>query len=179
MVKHATESRAERLGISRATLHKTHNDLPEKTREKVIELCNARLADCTDLVSHAKTAHWNVKGPHFIGLHELFDKIYKATSAHADLIAERCAQLGGTVLGTVRLAANSSSLDEYPIDIFTCEEHVKSMCRSLSQFGRLAREAIRQCDELDDQDSMDMFTDISREIDMYLWFTEAHMQADR
>lgn len=180
-MRHSTvaENRTERLGIGRHTMHKTRNDLPEKTREKVIEICNARLADCTDLVSHAKTAHWNVKGPNFIGLHELFDKVYEETSEHVDLIAERCAQLGGTVLGTVRQSAASSNLEEYPTDIFTCEEHVRHLSRSLSAFGRLVREAIQQCDELGDQDSMDIFTEISRDIDKYLWFVEAHVQEER
>ncbi len=167
------------MGIGRHTMHKTHNDLPEKTREKIIELCNARLADCTDLVSHAKTAHWNVKGPQFIALHELFDKVYEAASEHADMIAERCAQLGGTVLGTIRLAAGQSELEEYPTDIFTCEDHVKHMTKSLSTFGKLAREAIDQAEELGDQDTLDMFTDISRETDKHLWFVEAHAQAER
>jgi len=57
----------------------TRNDLPANTRTKVIELLNARLADAIDLGAQTKHAHWNVKGPNFIALHELFDKVPRAS----------------------------------------------------------------------------------------------------
>ena len=44
-------------------MFKTKNDLSEATRVKAIELLNARLADCKDLETQTKQAHWNVKGP--------------------------------------------------------------------------------------------------------------------
>jgi starvation-inducible DNA-binding protein len=43
-------------------MFKTKKDLSEATRTKVVELLNARLADCTDLQTQTKQAHWNVKG---------------------------------------------------------------------------------------------------------------------
>ena len=58
-------------------MHKTKNDLPEKTRTEVIAILNARLADSIDLMHQAKQAHWNIKGPSFIALHKLFDEIVK------------------------------------------------------------------------------------------------------
>lgn len=160
-------------------MHKTQNDLPQETRQKMCQLLNARLADCTDLSTQVKTAHWNVKGPQFIALHKLFDEIYEDVAEHADAIAERCMQLGGSALGTARLAAHNSKLDEYPIDIFTCEDHVREVSKRLAQFGQLARQAIDQADEAQDRDTADLFTEISREMDQWLWFVEAHQQADR
>ena len=71
------------------TLHKTQNNLREKTRRKAIELLNQHLADVLDLGLQAKQAHWNVKGPHFIGLHELFDKVAEELEGFTDDIAER------------------------------------------------------------------------------------------
>ena len=53
----------------------TRNTLPAASREQLIPLLNARLADATDLKSQVKQAHWNVKGPQFLPLHELFDGI--------------------------------------------------------------------------------------------------------
>ncbi len=95
-------------------MFKTKNDLPEAMRVKVIEILNARLADCIDLQTQTKQAHWNVKGPHFIGLHELFDQINEAVEDYVDGIAERAVQLGGVAEGTARAVAKRSSLPEYP-----------------------------------------------------------------
>jgi starvation-inducible DNA-binding protein len=76
----------------------TRNDLPANTRTKVIELLNARLADAIDLGAQTKHAHWNVKGPNFIALHELFDKVAESVEEHIDTLAERVTALGGTFL---------------------------------------------------------------------------------
>jgi starvation-inducible DNA-binding protein len=95
-------------------MFKTKNDLPEATRVKAVELLNARLADCIDLQTQTKQAHRNVKGPNFIALHELFDKINEDVEDYADDIAERTVQLGGVAEGTARRVAERSSLSEYP-----------------------------------------------------------------
>ena len=81
-------------------MFKTKNDLSETIRGKAIELLNARLADAIDLQTQTKQAHWNVKGPHFIALHELFDKINEEVEDYVDDIAERAVQLGGVAEGT-------------------------------------------------------------------------------
>src|SRR6516225_9479863 len=98
-------------------MFKTKNDLPEGTRAKAVELLNARLADCIDLQTQTKQAHWNVKGPQFIALHELFDKINEEVEDYVDDLAERAVQLGGVVQGTARSVAGRSSLSEYPLSI--------------------------------------------------------------
>src|SRR3989475_7201798 len=82
-------------------LYPTKNDLPEASRLEVIGLLNQRLADCIDLQTQCKQAHWNVKGPTFIALHKLFDEINEDVEAYVDLIAERVVQLGGVAEGTV------------------------------------------------------------------------------
>ena len=72
-----------------AVLYETENDLPKSNRAELISLINKRLADIIDLQAQLKQAHWNVKGPHFIGLHELFDKIAEEVESYVDTIAER------------------------------------------------------------------------------------------
>src|SRR5437773_11475131 len=94
-------------------MYPTRNDLPESARTKLVELLNARLADAIDLQTQCKQAHWNVKGPNFIGLHKLFDEINEEVEDYVDEIAERAAQLGGDVLGTARMAAGRSTIPEY------------------------------------------------------------------
>jgi len=158
-------------------MHQTKNDLAKKNREKVIETLNARLADAIDLKTQAKQAHWNVKGPHFIGLHELFDQVATAVEAHTDLIAERVTALGGTAMGTARVAARESSLSEYPLEIIDGTAHVDALSTAMADFGKKVRKGIDDTDKLGDADTADLFTEVSREIDKLLWFVEAHIQA--
>ena len=162
--------------ITGPLMHETHNSLSEDTRERMIELLNNRLADGVDLSTQAKSAHWNVKGPQFVGLHELFDKVYEDLAEHTDLIAERCVQLGGTAMGTARIAARDSHIEEYPVDIFTCEDHVQQLGSHLADFARLCREAIDAASNAGDQATSDLFTEIVRSLDKSVWFIEAHMQ---
>jgi starvation-inducible DNA-binding protein len=104
--------------------YETLNDVPKAARASLVGLLNQRLADAIDLQTQVKQAHWNVKGPHFIALHELFDDVYEAVTEYVDLIAERAVQLGGIAEGTARVVAGRSRLDEYPLEISTGEAHV-------------------------------------------------------
>jgi starvation-inducible DNA-binding protein len=161
------------------TLYETANDLPKVARVELIQLLNQRLAEAIDLQTQMKQAHWNVKGPSFIALHELFDDIDEAVEEYVDLIAERVVQLGGIAEGTARVAADRSRLDEYPLDIAEGQAHVAAVSKALSSFGREARMSIDEADRLGDADTADIFTEVSRGIDKWLWFVEAHMQAGK
>ena len=157
------------------TMYQTSNDLPLDERTELILLINLRLASAIDLQMQLKQAHWNVKGPYFIGLHELFDNIGEG---YVDMIAERIVQLGGTAEGTVRVAAARSRLDEYPLTLAEGMAHVNAVATGLANFGQQARSTIGEAEELNDADTADLFTEVSRGIDKWLWFVEAHAQAD-
>lgn len=159
------------------SMHKTKIDIKKGDREKIIEVLNARLADASDLKSQAKQAHWNVKGMNFIALHELFDQVATEAEAYTDLIAERITTLGGTALGTVRVAAANSSLSEYPLEIVDGADHVDALSSALADFGKKVRQNIDDMDEIGDKDTADIFTEVSRGIDKSLWFVEAHIQS--
>ena len=163
--------------IETPKLYETENDIAQSRRSALCGLMNQRLADAVDLQTQMKQAHWNVKGPHFIGLHELFDQIDEAVESYVDLIAERIVQLGGIAEGTVRVAAARSRLEEYPLDMAEGCAHVEAVARALSTFGEQARKTIDETDKLGDADAADIFTEISRGIDKWLWFVEAHSQA--
>ncbi len=157
-------------------MYKTKIDLSEKIRRNVIAVLNDRLADAIDLQSQVKQAHWNVKGPNFIALHELFDKISDLCLGQIDEIAERVASLGGTAEGTVAVAAKRSKLKNYPLSITAGKDHLFYLSNQLSAFGRSVRSAIDDTAKLGDADTADLFTGLSRDLDKYLWFLEAHLQ---
>lgn len=157
-------------------LHETRNDIKEGTREELIGLLNQRLADATDLKTQVKQAHWNVKGMSFISLHELFDQIASQVDTYVDDLAERITALGGTALGTARIAAQNSTLPEYPIEIADGADHIDALATVLADFGRKVRADIDKVDELGDAGTADLLTGISRAVDKQLWFVEAHLQ---
>lgn len=160
-------------------MHETKNDLPKTRREQLVGLLNARLADAIDLHSQAKQAHWNVKGPSFIALHELFDTIAGEVTVYVDDIAERVVQLGGTAQGTVGVVAKASTLRKYPTHITDGAAHADALSDAMASFGKTVRAAIDAAAALGDADTADLFTGISRGIDKSLWFVEAHLQAKR
>jgi len=157
-------------------VYPTKNDLPEAGRLEVIALLNQRLADGIDLQAQCKQAHWNVKGPTFIALHKLFDEINEDVAAYVDLIAERIVQLGGIAEGTVGVVEGRSTLLDYPLTLSTGAEHVAALSDALAGFGRTVRLGIEEMNELEDAGSADILTEISRGVDKWLWFVEAHQQ---
>jgi starvation-inducible DNA-binding protein len=159
-------------------MHPTRNDLPAATREKVISLLNQNLADSIDLGLIAKQAHWNVKGPSFIALHELFDKVAEEVEEAIDTIAERITALGGVAEGTVQVVGKRTRLSPYPLDISKGRDHVAKLADAIAAVGKSARAAIDESSKLGDLDTADLFTGISRELDKQLWFVEAHLQAE-
>ena len=144
----------------------------------MVDLLNARLADAVDLSSQMKQAHWNVKGPAFIALHQLFDTIHDAVQQHVDDVAERITALGGTARGTAAVAASASTLPEYPLGIQAGRDHVEAVGAALAAFGKGVRAAIAEAGEAGDADTEDLFVGVSRDIDKNLWLVEAHAQAD-
>src|SRR3981081_3498458 len=138
----APQARARRLSTRRCKMFKTKNDLAEPVRASSVELLNARLADAVDLQTQTKQAHWNVKGPNFIALHELFDKINEDVEEYVDDIAERAVQLGGIALGTAASVVQRSQQAPYPLNIANGRDHVEAVTLALSTFGKSVRAAI-------------------------------------
>jgi starvation-inducible DNA-binding protein len=162
--------------MSSKGLYPTLNDLPEEIRAQVIEILNHSLASSLDLKTQVKQAHWNVKGPQFIQLHELFDTMATEMEDFVDTVAERVTALGGTAYGTARMAVAASILPEYPSDIRDGQDHVKALANRYAAYAKLVRENIGKTDDLGDADTADLFTGISRAIDKTLWFLESHLQ---
>lgn len=168
---------AEKTTKERHLLHPTKNDLVAEKRRKVIEILNQQMVDLINLQMQCKQAHWNVKGPHFIGLHELFDTIAEEVEKLVDEVAERSVAIGGTVDGTAEGVAKNTNLQAYPTTIFDGKDHIDALSSAIAAVGKGVRAAIDQVDELGDADSADLLTDASRILDKRLWFVEAHLQA--
>jgi starvation-inducible DNA-binding protein len=156
-------------------MQSTRNTLSEAIRAQSVEILNKHLAAAIDLHAQVKQAHWNVRGPSFIAIHELFDKVSAEVELYSDALAERAGGLGGTARGTVQVASERSFLVPYPHGIADEKQHVFAVSGSLAAFGQSTREAIDLTTKFGDVDTADLFTEISRGIDHQLWFVESHV----
>jgi starvation-inducible DNA-binding protein len=154
----------------------TRNDLKSNAKKVSIDLLNARLVDAIDLALITKQAHWNVKGPQFIAIHEMLDGFRTELDIHVDTIAERAVQLGGTAFGTSQDVAKKTALDPYPTDIHKTRDHLAALIQRYATAAKSVRAAIDEADEAGDADTADIFTAYSRALDKSLWFLEAHTQ---
>jgi starvation-inducible DNA-binding protein len=153
---------------------KTRNTLSAAIRTQSAKVLNTHLAAAIDLHAQLKQAHWNVRGPGFFAVHELFDTVSTQVEDYSDLIAERAGQLGDTAHGTIQVAVEKSGLVPYPLGIADEHSHIFAVAGALAAFGEMVREAIDTTAEFGDATTADLFTEISRGIDKQLWFVESH-----
>jgi starvation-inducible DNA-binding protein len=156
-------------------MHPTRNTLDQNIRIQSVELLNKHLAAAIDLHAQVKQAHWNVRGPYFIAIHELFDKVSEEVEDFSDMLAERAGGLGGTADGTIQTAAERSFLVRYPLGVADEQKHVFAVAGALAAFGESVREASELATKFGDIDTADLLTQVSRGIDHQLWFVESHM----
>ena len=153
---------------------KTHNDLKSNTKSAMIAQLNAHLAAGIDLALLTKQAHWNLKGPAFIAVHEMLDGFRTELDIHVDTVAERIVQLGGIALGTTQTVAAATPLKRYPTDIIRIHDHLEALIDRYAAVAKSARAGIDSADEAGDADTADILTAYSRALDKSLWFLESH-----
>jgi starvation-inducible DNA-binding protein len=165
-----------KAGTAAVRMYKSNVGVPEENRQAIVALLNARLADAVDLFTQVKWAHWNLKGVHFIALHELFDSVAEHVEGHTDTIAERIAALGGVANGTAREVAARSGLKEADLTAADGQSMLKWLVHNFAHHANAMRQAVNESDDLGDPITTDLFTTETRELDKDLWFLEAHLQ---
>ncbi len=153
----------------------TRISLPDNARKSVAAVLNARLADAIVLASHAKQAHWNVRGPRFLTLHELFDRISEMAAAHADSLAERATTLGEAAPGAVEVAARQTTLPPYPTGRIPEEDHLIAVADRLAAYANGLRAHITEVERAGDAVTADLITTLAGEADKMLWMVESHL----
>ncbi len=154
---------------------KTHNDLKSNVKSAMIDQLNGHLAAGIDLALLTKQAHWNIKGPGFIAVHEMLDGFRTELDTHVDTVAERVVQLGGIALGTLQAVADATPLKKYPTDMVKIDDHLTALIDRYAAVAKSTRAGIASADDAGDADTADILTAYSRALDKALWFLEAHI----
>lgn len=157
-------------------MYRSPSHLPEEARSKIAETLNARLSDGLDLHSQIKVAHWNIKGPQFAALHPLFETFATSLALHNDTFAERAVTLGAKAYGTVRHAARTSKLPEYPQETTRDMEHVKLLAERFETYLDGLRESRSIAEQHGDTDTVDLFTQVVTEFEKHVWFLRATLE---
>lgn len=152
-------------------------DLNQDTRKKMVDLLNKNLVDTISLTLAVKQAHWNLKGLGFIGVHELLDDVADRLRESADTMAERAVILGGHATGTIEVVGEKASLEAYPVELTDIEKHIEALKERFLALGGELRAAIDAAGEAGDEDTADLFTEVSRAVDKDAWFIGANSQA--
>lgn len=144
--------------------------------ESVIETLNSRLADLIDLHWQVKQAHWNVTGANFISVHKLFDEQAALVRGMADTLAERVRALRGDAEGTIRVAVERSTLDEYPHGPLKWNEAIGALVERYEQISAQFKDASDGAADVEDKGTEDVYVGMIREIDEAAYFLRAHLE---
>jgi starvation-inducible DNA-binding protein len=151
--------------------------LSEEQRQGVVNLLNQDLSDSYLLVIKTKKYHWDVVGPQFRTLHELWDEQYEALSANIDAIAERIRALGGYPVGTAKGFVEAASLREHAGDLPNAENMVERLVSDHEQVIRNLREHIDQCsDKYHDEGTADFLTGLMEQHEEMAWMLRSFVE---
>lgn len=85
--------------------------------------------------------------------------------------------LGGQARGTVQVVAETASSDPYPVDAQNQRVHVEELTRRFMALGESLRESLDAAGEAGDEDTADLFTEVSRSVDKDAWFIGSHAES--
>ncbi|BAY99078.1 hypothetical protein NIES37_30570 [Tolypothrix tenuis PCC 7101] len=151
--------------------------LTEQQRQGVIDLLNQDLADSYVLLVRTKKYHWDVVGPQFRTLHQLWEEHYEKLTENIDAIAERIRTLGGYPVGTLEGFLKIATLKEKAGQVPTATGMVAQLVEDHEQVIRNLREHVeRSSEDFNDEGTADFLTGLMEEHEQIAWMLRSFIE---
>lgn len=160
-------------------MQKVEIGLTDQQRKGVVDLLNQDLSDQYLLLVKTKKYHWDVVGPQFRTLHQLWEEHYEALTISIDKTAERVRALGGYPVGTMAGFLELASLQEHPGDVPTASDMVLRLVQDHEQVIRNLRDHIDQCsDQFHDEGTADFLTGLMEAHEGIAWMLRSFLEGE-
>ncbi|MBS2939974.1 DNA starvation/stationary phase protection protein [Nocardioides sp. J2M5] len=148
--------------------------LSPSTGHAVADALQMRVHALNDLQLTLKHAHWNVVGPHFIGVHEMLDPQIDGVRDMVDVLAERMSTLGVPPNGLPGALVSARTWDDYSLDRADTAAHLAALDLVYTGVIEDHRAAIAAVG--DDPVTEDILIGQTADLEQYQWFVRAHLQ---
>jgi starvation-inducible DNA-binding protein len=153
--------------------------LTDQQREGVVKLLNQDLSDLYLILVKTKKYHWDVVGPQFRTLHQLWEEQYETLTETIDACAERIRTLGGYPVGTMEGFLQLASIKEHAGDIPNATEMVSRLVKDHEQIIRNLRDHVEQCGEtFKDDGTADFLTGLMEQHEMIAWMLRSFTEGE-
>lgn len=142
--------------------------IPADDRKEIAEGLSRLLADTYTLYLKTQNFHWNVKGPMFNSLHEMFEEQYTELAEAADTIAERIRALGGIAPGSYAEFSELTSIEESTGDR-PAKDMIRRALKGHEACVRTARTILPTADGVQDEATVDLLTNRMRTHEKTAW----------
>ncbi|MBN3921889.1 Dps family protein [Nostoc sp. NMS4] len=153
--------------------------LTDEQRQGVINLLNQDLADAYLLLVKTKKYHWDVVGPQFRSLHQLWEEHYQKLTLNIDALAERVRALGGYPVGTLEGFLKLATLKEHAGNVPTATGMVANLVDDHEQVIRNLRDHVDQSGEkFHDQGTADFLTGLLEQHEQIAWMLRSFIEGE-
>jgi starvation-inducible DNA-binding protein len=149
--------------------------LDRKTSEDLVGILQGRLVSLIDLGLTIKHVHWNVVGPHFIGVHQMLDPQAAGVNELIDQLAERITTLGGSPDGRPGTIVAQRQWDDYSLGRDLVDAHLAALDKVYVGVITSHRDAIDETEDLDPV-TQDILIGQTEVLEQFHWFVRAHLE---
>lgn len=175
----ATHKAATNSTSKKATLPALDLGVAKEHIPGITAILKTLLADEVVLYTKLRNYHWNVNGPHFYPLHQLFEAQYDEVAEIIDEVAERIRQFGVAAPGTLAEFQEMARLKEQPGEAPTAMTMVATLAADHEALVRYLREDIETVDdEADEVGVEDLLTGLLQQHQKMAWMLRATAEAN-